>query len=161
MTVFFCDMKGFTSLSEGMTPAGMVQVVNRYLSLMSEPVRRNHGIIDKYIGDAIMAFWGPPFTAPRGSGASRLRAGLEQLAALPRFRAELPEITGLRRGIPPIDMRIGVATGEVVVGNIGSDVSDELYGDGRHGQLRLAPRRRQQGLRHPLPGQRPHGRSGG
>ncbi len=123
MTVFFCDMKGFTALSEGMTPAGMVRVVNRYLSLMSEPVRRNQGIIDKYIGDAIMAFWGPPFTAPQDQARLACSAGLEQLAALPRFRAELPEVTGLRRGIPPIDMRIGVATGEVVVGNIGSDVS--------------------------------------
>jgi class 3 adenylate cyclase len=123
MTVFFCDMKGFTSLSEGMTPAGMVRVVNRYLSLMSDPVRRNHGIIDKYIGDAIMAFWGPPFTVPEDQARLACAAGLEQLAALPGFRAELPEITGLRRGIPPIDMRIGVATGEVVVGNIGSDVS--------------------------------------
>jgi len=123
MTVFFCDMKGFTSLSEGMTPAGMVRVVNRYLSLMSDPIRRNHGIIDKYIGDAIMAFWGPPFTVPEDQARLACAAGLEQLAALPGFRAELPEITGLRRGIPPIDMRIGVATGEVVVGNIGSDVS--------------------------------------
>ncbi len=123
MTVFFCDMKGFTSLSEGMTPAGMVRVINRYLSLMSDPIRRNHGIIDKYIGDAIMAFWGPPFTVPEDQARLACAAGLEELAALPGFRAELPEITGLRRGIPPIDMRIGVATGEVVVGNIGSDVS--------------------------------------
>jgi class 3 adenylate cyclase len=123
MTVFFCDMKGFTRLSEGMTPAGMVRVVNRYLSLMSEPVRRNRGIIDKYIGDAIMAFWGPPFTPAQDQARLACAAGLEQLAELPGFRAELPEITGLRRGIPAIDMRIGVATGEVVVGNIGSDVA--------------------------------------
>ena len=119
MTVFFCDMKGFTRLSEGMTPAGMVRVVNRYLSLMSEPVRRNHGIIDKYIGDAIMAFWGPPFTPAQDQARLACAAGLEQLAELPGFRAELPEITGLRRGIPAIDMRIGVATGEVVVGDQG------------------------------------------
>jgi adenylate cyclase len=123
MTVFFCDMKGFTTLSEGMTPAGMVRVVNRYLSLMSDPIRRNHGIIDKYMGDGIMAFWGPPFTVTEDQARLACAAGLEQLAALPGFRAELPEITGLRRGIPPIDMRIGVATGEVIVGNIGSDVS--------------------------------------
>lgn len=123
MTVFFCDMKGFTGLSEGMTPAGMVRVLNRYLSLMSEPIRRNQGIIDKYIGDGIMAFWGPPFTAPEDQARLACIAGLEQLAALPGFRAELPEITGLKRGIPSIDMRIGIATGEVVVGNIGSDTS--------------------------------------
>jgi class 3 adenylate cyclase len=123
MTVLFCDMRGFTSLSEGMTPAGMVRIVNRYLALMSEPVRRNHGIIDKYIGDAIMAFWGPPFSPAEEHSRLACAAGLEQLAALHEFRAELPDLTGFRRGIPHIDMRIGVATGEVIVGNIGSDVS--------------------------------------
>jgi class 3 adenylate cyclase len=51
----FCDLKGFTSLSEGMTPQGLVKVMNRYLSIMSEPIRTNRGIIDKYIGDGIMA----------------------------------------------------------------------------------------------------------
>ena len=62
MTILFCDMKGFTALSEGMTPAALVNVLNRYITVMSEPVRCNNGIIDKYIGDGIMAFWGPPFT---------------------------------------------------------------------------------------------------
>jgi adenylate cyclase len=61
MTVMFCDMKGFTTLSEGMTPQGLVKVMNRYLTTMSEPIRAHKGIIDKYIGDAIMAYWGPPF----------------------------------------------------------------------------------------------------
>jgi adenylate cyclase len=106
-----------------MTPVGMVRVLNHYLALMSVPVRRNQGVIDKYIGDGIMAFWGPPFTRPDDQARLACLAGLEQLAALPAFRTELPEVTGLRRGLPPIDIRIGVATGEVVVGNIGSDVS--------------------------------------
>ena len=123
MTIFFSDMRGFTSLSEGMTPAGMVRIVNRYLALMSEPVRRNHGVIDKYIGDGIMAFWGPPFSQSEEHARLACLAGLEQLAALQVFRAELPDVTGIRRGLPSIDMRIGVATGEVVVGNIGSEVS--------------------------------------
>src|SRR5262249_3018383 len=61
MTVMFCDMKGFSTLSEGVTPQGLVKVMNRYLSTMSEPIRNHRGIIDKYIGDAIMAYWGPPF----------------------------------------------------------------------------------------------------
>jgi class 3 adenylate cyclase len=123
MTVFFCDMQGFTNLSEGMTPAGMVRIVNRYLALMSEPVRRNQGIIDKYIGDGIMAFWGPPFSPAQDQARLACAAGIEQFAALQTFRAELPDLTGFRRGVPHIDMRIGVATGEVIVGNIGSDVS--------------------------------------
>ena len=60
MTVLFCDVKGFTGISEGMTPQGLVKVMNRYLSIMSQPIRNHRGIIDKYIGDAIMAYWGPP-----------------------------------------------------------------------------------------------------
>jgi len=122
MTVFFCDMKGFTALSEGMTPAGMVRIVNRYLASMSEPIRRHRGIIDKYIGDAIMAFWGPPFTQAEEQAVLACLAGLEQLTALDVYRAELPELMGIKR-VPLIDMRIGVATGEAIVGNIGSDVS--------------------------------------
>ena len=123
ITILFCDMKGFTTLSEGMTPSGMVRVLNRYLSVMSNPVRRNNGIIDKYLGDAIMAFWGPPFTSPKDHARLACAAGLDQLAALASLRDELPEITGLRRGLPPIDIRVGVATGDVVIGNIGSDFS--------------------------------------
>ncbi|MGY3508494.1 adenylate/guanylate cyclase domain-containing protein [Bradyrhizobium lupini] len=61
MTVLFCDLKGFTSLSEGVTAQGLVKVMNHCLSVMSEPIRNNRGIIDKYIGDGIMAYWGPPF----------------------------------------------------------------------------------------------------
>ena len=63
MTVMFCDMKGFTGLSERHERhRDFVKVMNRYLSTMSEPIRSRQGIIDKYIGDAIMAYWGPPFT---------------------------------------------------------------------------------------------------
>ena len=72
MTVMFCDMKGFTTLSEGMTPQGLVRVMNRYLSTMSEPIRAQQGIIDKYIGDAIMAYWGPSFTNESGRSTPRL-----------------------------------------------------------------------------------------
>jgi len=54
MTVMFCDMKGFTSLSEGVTPRGLVKIMNLYLSTMSDPINAQLGIIDKYIGDAIM-----------------------------------------------------------------------------------------------------------
>ena len=121
MTILFCDMKGFTVLSEGMTPAALVNVLNRYITVMSEPVRRNNGIIDKYIGDGIMAFWGPPFTGTDDHSGPACLAALDQLAGLAGFRAELPEITGLRRGFPEVDIRIGIATGDVVVGNIGSE----------------------------------------
>jgi adenylate cyclase len=121
MTIFFCDMKEFTAFSEGMTPAALVTVMNRYMTMMSEPVRHNNGIIDKYIGDGIMAFWGPPFTSTEEHPGLACLAALDQLATLAAFRAELPELTGLRRGFPEIDIRIGIATGDVVVGNIGSE----------------------------------------
>jgi adenylate cyclase len=114
-------MKGFTSFSEGMTPAGLVNVLNRYLSVISEPVRRNHGIIDKYIGDAVMAFWGPPFTGAEEQARLACLAAVEQLAALPSFQAELPDLMGVRRGLPQVSIRVGIATGEVVVGSIGSE----------------------------------------
>src|SRR5215472_5412327 len=121
MTILFCDMKDFTALSEGMTPAALVNVLNRYITVMSEAVRRNNGIIDKYIGDGIMAFWGPPFTGTDDHSGLACLAALEQLADLVSFRMELPEITGLSRGFPEVDLRIGIATGYVIVGNIGSE----------------------------------------
>ena len=121
MTILFCDMKGFTAFSEGMTPAALVNVLNRYMTVMSEPVRRNNGIIDKYIGDGIMAFWGPPFTDRRGARAARLPRRARSARRPCPFRAELPELIGVRRGFPEIDIRIGIATGEVVVGSIGSE----------------------------------------
>src|SRR5258708_4827204 len=120
MTILFCDMQGFTSFSEGMTPTGLVNVLNRYLTIISEPVHRNDGIIDKYIGDALMGFWGPPFTAADEQARLACFAALEQLARLPTFQAELPDLIGMRHGLPKIAVRIGIATGEVVVGNIGS-----------------------------------------
>jgi adenylate cyclase len=121
MSVLFCDMRGFTAFSEGMTPAAVVNVLNRYMTVMSDAIRHNNGIIDKYIGDGIMAYWGPPFTTAEEHPGLACLAALDQLAGLTSFRAELPELIGLRRGVPELDMRIGVATGDVVVGSIGSE----------------------------------------
>jgi adenylate cyclase len=123
MTIFFCDMKGFTSLSEGLTPSGLVNVINGYLTEMSAPIREHSGIIDKYIGDAIMAFWGMPFNSEQDQARLACFAALDQLQRLDSFRAKLPELMGIKRNLPQIDMRIGIATGDVVVGNIGSDVT--------------------------------------
>jgi len=123
MTVLFCDMKGFTSLSEGMTPQGLVKVMNRYLSIMSEPIRTNRGIIDKYIGDGIMAYWGPPFVGEADHARFACLATMEMIERISTLRQEIPEILGVR-GTPMerCDLRIGVATGEALVGSIGSDV---------------------------------------
>ena len=122
MTVFFCDIMGFTTISEGLTPRGLVSLVNQYLTTMSVPIRQHSGIIDKYIGDAIMAFWGPPFSSDEDQSHLACLAALEQVARLETFRQELPEMMGIRRGVPDISVRIGITTGDVVVGNIGSDV---------------------------------------
>jgi adenylate cyclase len=123
MTVLFCDLKGFTSLSEGMTPQGLVKVMNRYLSIMSEPIRNNRGIIDKYIGDGIMAYWGPPFVGEADHARLACLAAMEMIEQIATLRREIPELLGVR-GTPmeTCDLRIGVATGEALVGSIGSDV---------------------------------------
>ncbi len=122
MTVLFCDVRGFTSTSEGMTPQGLVKVMNRYFSTMSAPIRGHQGIIDKYIGDAIMAYWGPPFTDHAEQARLACLAALEMLACVPQLCAELPELLGIRALPNSFDIRIGIATGEVLVGSIGSEL---------------------------------------
>ena len=122
MTVMFCDMKGFTALSEGMTPQGLVKVMNRYLSSMSEPIRNNRGIIDKYIGDAIMAYWGPPFTDESEHARLACLSAIEMTGRIARLRKELPELLGVRVIPVECDLRIGIATGEALVGTIGSEL---------------------------------------
>ena len=123
MTVLFCDLKGFTSLSEGMTPQGLVEVMNRYLSVMSEPIRTNRGIIDKYIGDGIMAYWGPPFVGETEHARFACLAAQEMIEHIATLRQEIPELLGVRGTLmEKCDLRIGVATGEALVGSIGSDV---------------------------------------
>ncbi len=123
MTVFFSDLEGFTTLSERLTPNGVVRLLNQYFTLMSEPIRQHNGIIDKYIGDALMAFWGPPFTDGTEHARLACAAALEQIIKLEEFRQMLPDIMGLRKGLPAINIRMGLATGDVTVGNIGSEFS--------------------------------------
>jgi adenylate cyclase len=131
MTVMFCDMKGFTALSEGMTPQGLVKVMNRYLSTMSEPIRGQQGIIDKYIGDAIMAYWGPPFVEETDQAKFACLAAIEMMERIPGLRKELPELLGVRTIPTDSDLRIGIATGEALVGSIGSEfmMSYTVMGD--------------------------------
>jgi class 3 adenylate cyclase len=131
MTVLFCDMKGFTSLSEGMTPQGLVKVMNHYLSTMSGPIRSHRGIIDKYIGDAIMAYWGPPFTEDSEQARLACLAAVEMADRGTLLRTELPELIGVRTVPSDCEVRIGIATGEVLVGSIGSEfmMSYTVMGD--------------------------------
>ena len=123
MTVFFSDLAGFTQMCEGLTPDAAVRFLNRYFSLMSEVVRSQQGIVDKYIGDSVMAFWGPPFTDPADHARLCCIAALEQMARMETFRAGLPELFGVRHGLPEVNVRMGIASGDVTVGNIGSETS--------------------------------------
>jgi class 3 adenylate cyclase len=105
-----------------MTPQGLVKVMNRYFSAMSAPIRDHSGIIDKYIGDAIMAYWGPPFTEDADQARFASLAALDMLERVASLRAEFPELLGVRSLPISFDIRIGIATGEALVGSIGSEL---------------------------------------
>jgi adenylate cyclase len=149
VTVFFSDMEKFSSIGEQMTPAALVNLINQSLTVASEPIRRHYGVIDKYIGDAIMAYWSPPFTNEHEHAKLSCFAALEQLSILDEFRRRLPDITGLRRGLPTINIRIGLATGEAIVGNIGSNTSKNytVMGDTVNIASRLEGASKQYGTR--------------
>jgi adenylate cyclase len=131
MTVLFCDMKGFTALSEGVTPQGLVKIMNLYLSTMSEPIHAHRGVIDKYIGDAIMAYWGPPFIEEVEQAHFACLAAIDMIGSVEKLRRELPERLGVRSIPAECDIRIGIATGDALVGSIGSDymMSFTVMGD--------------------------------
>ncbi len=122
MTIYFSDLQGFSAISETLTPTALVRLINRYLSLAAEPIARHQGVIDKYIGDAVMAYWGAPFTK-EDPALSACLAALGQRDQIALLEKELPELLGLRRGAPRMVARIGLATGDVVLGSIGSVTS--------------------------------------
>ncbi len=123
MTVFFSDIQNFTNMSEQLAPNVLVKLLNHYITTMSVPIRNNHGIIDKYIGDAIMAFWGPPFSGADEHAFLACQAALEQYRGLEQFRQTIPDIIGLRRGMPDFNVRMGICTGDVIVGTVGSEMA--------------------------------------
>jgi adenylate cyclase len=149
MTVIFCDMKGFTELSEGVTPQGLVKIMNRYLSTMSEPIRDNRGIIDKYIGDAIMAYWGPPFVEESEHARLACLAAVDMIDRVATLRKELPEILGMRSIPMECDIRLGIATGEVLAGSMGSKfmMSYTIMGDTVNLASRLEAANKEYGTR--------------
>jgi class 3 adenylate cyclase len=121
MSVSFADLVGFTGLSERLAPLLMVKLLNRHFGLQALAIQEHRGIVDKFVGDSIVAFWGPPFVKAEEHATLACRAAHAQLLALDNLRRELPDITGLRRDAPAVDLCIGICTGEVVVGNIGSE----------------------------------------
>jgi adenylate cyclase len=114
LTVLFSDIRGFTTISEGLTPDQLVQLLNEYLGQMTEIVFATDGTLDKYIGDAIMAFWGSPY--PQEDHASRsCSCALRMSRGLATLNAKWQAA-----GRPPISIGIGLNTGLVNVGNMGS-----------------------------------------
>lgn len=114
LSILFSDIRGFTSLSEAMPPAKVVELLNRYFSEMTDAIFVCEGTIDKFIGDAIMAFWGAPIKDPRHADKS--------LAAAIEMHRRLQGVNDWLRthGYPQIAIGIGINSGNVILGNIGS-----------------------------------------
>ncbi|NOZ85167.1 MAG: adenylate/guanylate cyclase domain-containing protein [Deltaproteobacteria bacterium] len=115
LTVLFSDIRGFTSISERMAPEALVPFLNDYLSAMSACILERRGMLDKYIGDAIMAVWGAPLPNP-SHPSDACFAAIEMKTRLARLRPMWEA-----RGLPSLKAGIGINTGAMVVGNIGSN----------------------------------------
>lgn len=114
LSVLFSDIRGFTTLSEGMTPEDLVSLLNEYLSAMTQIVLENHGTLDKYIGDAIMAIFGAPLDDP-DHAIHACHTALRMNERLLQLRSHWIEA-----GKPALSIGIGINTGPMVVGNMGS-----------------------------------------
>src|ERR1022692_3166879 len=115
LTVMFSDIRDFTTLSEGLTPDDLVHLLNQYLGAMTDILFQNLGTLDKYIGDAIMAFWGSPYPQ-QNHALSACRCALEMIAGLEGLNRKWAE-----QGRRQISIGIGLNSGPVNVGNMGSD----------------------------------------
>ncbi len=126
LSILFSDIRGFTTLSESMTPEKLIEILNRYFTPMTQAVLDNGGMLDKYIGDAVMAFYNAPVDVKEHADASCYSA-LEMIEKLDKLNIELES-----EGLVPIKIGIGLNTAEVIVGNIGSDAKKDytVIGDG-------------------------------
>ena len=116
LTVMFCDMRGFTKMSEQMEPTKLQELLNSVFSRLTNEIRANRGTIDKYMGDCVMAFWGAPVeTANHGYLA--VKTAIEMTAAVRKINEEYRE-----KGLPEIEIGIGLNTGSMCVGDMGSDI---------------------------------------
>ena len=117
LSIMFTDVRGFTTISEhyGENVQGLTMIMNRYMTAMTAKILQNNGTLDKYIGDAQMAFWNAPLDNPNHA-KDAVRTALAMLDDLKRFNDEIS-----KEGVPPFGMGLGINTGSVVVGNMGSD----------------------------------------
>jgi adenylate cyclase len=122
-TIAFLDLQGFTRLSELLPPSGIVAFLNAYLEEMSAPIGANQGVTDKYIGDGIMAFWSPVFTPQGEPAVLACRAALAQRAQLGSLRERIRQEFKLLSEADVIEIRCGIATGEVIAGSLGPQQS--------------------------------------
>lgn len=141
VTILFADLRGFTPLSETLSPHELLSLLNRYLERMSTEIERHGGVIDKYIGDEIMALFGAPVAMDDGPDRA-VRAALGMRAALAALNAELAA-----EGRPPLAFGVGINTARVVAGNIGSRrrLNYSVIGDGVNLAARLQPLTRVEG----------------
>jgi adenylate cyclase len=116
LTVMFCDMRGFTQIAEGMEPTQLQTLLNTVFSRLTGIIRGHRGTIDKYMGDCVMAFWGAPVPAPQHA-ALAVQAALDMAQALQAVNRERQ-----LGGLPAIGVGIGLNTGAMCVGDMGSDV---------------------------------------
>jgi adenylate cyclase len=121
VTILFSDVRGFTARSETLDAQGVVDFLNRLHTPLTQAVLNHGGTIDKYIGDGLMAFWNAPLDVPDHANAA-CRAALDMLAAVPKIDAELAA-EAESKGRPHVGLRIGIGinTGDVFVGNMGSN----------------------------------------
>ena len=116
MTILFSDVRGFTTISEGLDPKELTLLMNEFMTPLSRVVYKHRGTIDKYMGDCIMAFWGAPLPDPNHA-RNALLAGIEMQETLKALQPHFKE-----RGWPEIHVGVGINTGRVSVGNMGSEV---------------------------------------
>ena len=116
LSIMFTDVRGFTTISEhyGADVQGLTKIMNRYMTAMTAKIIDNNGTLDKYIGDAQMAFWNAPLD-DADHAVNAVRTGLQMLGDLDEFNKEIA-----KENIPPFGMGLGINTGDVVVGNMGS-----------------------------------------
>jgi adenylate cyclase len=116
ITVMFCDMRGFTNLSEKMEPTALQALLNNVFTQLTEIIQNNRGTIDKYMGDCVMAFWGAPIDTPNHA-ALGVKTALEMSNAVRKINQEHRE-----KGLPEIGVGVGLNTGIMCVGNMGSEI---------------------------------------
>ena len=145
LSIMFTDVRGFTTISEhyGKDVQGLTKIMNRYMTAMTKKILENHGTLDKYIGDAQMAFWNAPVDNPKHA-KDAVRTALQMMESLDEFNREITA-----EGVPAFGMGLGINTDTVVVGNMGSDQRFDYtcLGDGVNLASRLEGQSKGYGVR--------------